>query len=125
MSDTSKKAREFWIDEIIDDVDEIGLPYLGAYFEPTPERSQTHVIEHSTYEELKQQALLMREALEEIAKESPNMDVPTAYRYKALADFLREQAEQALEQFDEFMKDSSAKRDEPADIRAENVKAKP
>lgn len=41
------KPGEFWIDEIVDDVDEIGMPYIAAYFEPIPGREQIHVIEYS------------------------------------------------------------------------------
>ena len=57
------------------------------------------------YDRLMQQAQKMREALAEMSESVVNNDIPDfGQRQKAYADWLKESATQALEQFDEFMK---------------------
>lgn len=51
------------------------------------------------YSAARLEAKVLEEALDTIANESPNMDVETAYRYKALADWIREFAEDALKKY--------------------------
>ena len=57
------------------------------------------------YDRLMQQAQKMREALAEMSESVVNNEIPDfGQRQKAYADWLKESATQALEQFDEFMK---------------------
>ena len=58
------------------------------------------------YDRLMQQAQKMREALAEMSESVVNNEIPDfGQRQKAYADWLKESATQALEQFDEFIKD--------------------
>ena len=82
-------------------------------FEPKHDRTLLALAERSekmwralaAYDSLKQQALAMREALAEMSESVVNNDIPDfGQRQKAYADWLKESATQALEQFDEFMR---------------------
>lgn len=104
MSDSQKPPREIWVTKSGTDPIVKGLAYVHECAHP----NTTNFIDKQSYDQLMQQALAMREALAEMSESVVNNDIPDfGQRQKAYADWLKESATQALEQFDEFIKEKS------------------
>ncbi len=112
--DTSKKApREFWINQSRCNGKAKAYDTLENTWGDTQHNDTIiHVVEFSAYKDLKQQALLMREALAFYADVSTwnnstreNIYPPISRDADDEQSVPGNKARQALEQFDEFMKE--------------------
>lgn len=102
-SPKSGGAREFWVSEEVENqgkyIYQKALPHSWPPWCP-----QIHTIEYSVYDALKQQALAMREALEEIYNDTKAEHGIHESEIKSWDSSSLGNVKGALEQFDEFMK---------------------